>query len=114
MKSLKTPLYYYRINPTSLTQKVNKERFNYHLYTFALIRHLCDQLGKPYVKAFRRTYMRSWSSLYYDAYVLRNETGHGPLKHLRLNKSLLKKLKSKKPLPIEGEAWESYIKECLE
>ena len=113
MKSIKTPLHYYRINPTSLTQVVNPERFNYHLYTFALIRHLCDQTGPEYVKAFRSTYIRSWLSLYYDASLLKKNFGHGPLTHLRLHKHELKLLKSKKPLPVEGEVWESYIKECL-
>ena len=29
------------------------------------------------------------------------------------NKKDIKKLKSKKPLPIEGEVWESYVKECF-
>ena len=113
MKSIKTPLHYYRVNPTSLTNVVNKERFNFHLYTFALIRHLCDQAGEEYVKAFRKTFPRSYWSMFYDAHLLKKEFGHGPFKHLRLYKEQLKKLKSKKPLPIEGEVWESYIKECL-
>ena len=113
MQSIKTPLYYYRINPTSLTQVVNKERFNYHLYTFALIRHLCDKAGEEYVKAFRKTFKRSYWSLWFDATLLKKEFGHGAFKHLRLFKPQLKLLKSKKPLPVEGEVWESYIKECL-
>ena len=113
LKMVKQPLNYYRVNPNSLTQVVNKERFNYHLYTFALIRHLCDLRGEKYAKAFRKTYYRSWWSLYYDALLLKKENGHGPFKHMRLNKKNIKKLKSKKPLPIEGEVWESYIKECF-
>lgn len=113
VKSIKNPLYYYRINPTSLTQVVNKERFNYHLYTFALIRHLCDQAGPEYVKAFRKTYKRSYWSLWFDAGLLKKQFGHGAFKHLHLHKHQLKLLKSKKPLPVEGEVWESYIKECL-
>ena len=112
-KSIKTPLHYYRVNPESLTKVPNKERFNYHLYTFALIRHLCDQAGEEYIKVFRQTYIRSWMSLFFDASLLKKEFGHGPFKHMHLFKEQLKKLKSKKPLPVDGEVWESYIKECL-
>jgi len=113
MKSIKDALHYYRINPNSLTQVTNKERFNYHLYTFAFIKHICDNKGKEYIKAFKKTYVRSYWSLWFDAKLLKKEFGHGPFKHLRLFKKELKLLKSKKPLPITGEVWESYIKECL-
>ena len=113
LKMIKKPLNYYRVNPTSLTKVTNKERFNYHLYTFALVRHLCDLRGEKYAKAFRKTYLRTWWSLYFDAMLLKKENGHGPFKHMRLHKKDIKKLKSKKPLPIEGEVWESYVKECF-
>ncbi len=113
-KNIKTPLYYYRQNENSATGVKNKERFNHHLYCFAFIHYLCDQCeDKKYLRDFRRTYLRSWSSLWFDANLLRKEFKHGPLKHLHLFKRELKLLRSKKPLPIKGEVWEQYINNCL-
>ena len=113
-KCITKPLYYYRKNYSSVTSVVNKERFNHHLYAFAFIRYLCDiNKNKGYLKVFRFTYPRSWMSLWFDAHLLKGEFGHGAFKHLHLYKRELKLLRNKKPLPIEGEVWEQYIKDCL-
>ena len=113
-KCITKPLYYYRKNYSSVTSVVNKERFNHHLYAFAFIRYLCDQnKNKGFFKAFKFTYPRSWLSLFFDAHLLRKEFHHNAFKHLRLFKRELKLLRNKKPLPVEGEVWEQYIKDCL-
>lgn len=113
-KCITKPLYYYRKNSSSVTNVVNKERFNHHLYAFAFIRYLCDQNeNKGFLKAFRMTYWRSWLSLLFDAHLLRKEFHHSAFKHLHLFKRELKLLRNKKPLPTKGEVWEQYIKDCL-
>jgi len=113
-KMIKDSLYFYRQIPTSLTATVNLERFNYHLYTFALVRYLADQEeNRKYFKVFRSTLWRSKLSLMYDANLLKKELGHGMLKHMKLFKKELKLLANKKPLPIKGQKWEQYINECL-
>ncbi|MCR4879508.1 MAG: glycosyltransferase [Bacilli bacterium] len=113
-KCITKPLYYYRKNNASVTSVKNKERFNQHLYAFSIIRYLCDQNpNKKYLKVFRHTYLRSWLSLWFDAYLLRKEFHHGPFKHLHLYKKELKALRNKKPLPVKGEVWEQYILDCL-
>ena len=113
-KMIEKSLYYYRQIPTSLTATVNIERFNYHLYTFAMIRHLADQQkDKSYYKVFKHTLWRSKLSLLYDANLLKKELGHGMFKHMKLFKKELKLLANKKPLPIKGQKWEQYINECL-
>ena len=113
-KAIRKPLYYYRKSKTSVTSEVNPERFNHHLYAFAFIRYLTDQKeDKRYYKAFRSTFLRTKTSLLYDANLLKKKLGHSGLKHMHLFKRELKLLKNKKPLPIEGEVWEQYIKDCL-
>ena len=113
-KAIRNPLYYYRKSKTSVTSAVNPERFNHHLYAFAFIRYLIDQKEDPrYYKAFKSTFLRTRASLYYDANLLKKKLGHSPLKHLRMFKRELNLLKKTKPLPVEGEVWEQYIKDCL-
>lgn len=113
-KSIRAPLYYYRIDNTSSTGSVNKERFNHHLYAFALIRHIADlNPDKRYVKGFRKKYWRCWTSLFFDAYISRKAFNHSAFKHLSLFKRELKLLKSKKPLPVTGEVWEQYFEDSL-
>ncbi|MBE6141792.1 MAG: glycosyltransferase family 2 protein [Erysipelotrichaceae bacterium] len=115
-KAIKTSLYYYRKSQASVTSTVNIERFNHHLYAFCFIRYLCDQNeNKAYLKSFRRTFWRTRLSLFFDAYLLRKQFHHGPFKHLRIYKKEIRALKDiKKPLPIEGEVYEQYIKDCLD
>lgn len=113
-KAIRKPLYYYRKNKSSVTSEVNPERFNKHLCAFAFIRYLIDQQSdERYYKAFKSTFIRSRASLYYDARTAKKAYHHSAFKHLRMFKKELNMLKKTKPLPIEGEVWEQYIKDCL-
>lgn len=113
-KAIRKPLYYYRKSKTSVTSEVNPERFNHHLYAFAFIRYLIDQKeDERYYKAYKSTFIRTRASLFYDANLLKKKLGHSGFKHMRMFKRELKLLKKTKPLPVEGEVWEQYIKDCL-
>ena len=101
VKTIKNPLYIYRIHSASSTQTEKKERFDYHLWAFSYIRYLCDKSENPgYLQGFFRTYQRSKLSLFYDAHVSRHVLGHGANKHLKLHKNILKDLKKKEKLDI--------------
>ena len=113
-KAIRKPLYYYRKSKTSVTSEVNPERFNHHLYAFAFIRYLIDQKeDERYYKAFKSTFIRTRASLFFDAHLLRKKLGHSGIKHLKIFKRELNLLKKTKPLPVKGEVWEQYIKDCL-
>lgn len=108
VKSIKTPLYYYRNTNDSLTKGENKDRFKMHLNVFAYVRHLCDQNNNPnylrdYIKRVKRTKM----SLWYDAFSTRHATGKNAHKVLKEHKLELKLLKNKNPLHNSG--FEEFI-----
>ncbi len=108
VKSIKTPLYFYRDNRESLTKVENKDRFKMHLNVFAYVRHLTDEnKNKLYLKGYRRYFFRSKMSLWYDGYSTRHVLGHGGLKELKLHKAELKALKNKNPLHHSG--FEEFI-----
>ena len=114
VRIIKDSLYYYDKDVEgSNTNSINLGRFDQHLSCFAFIRHLIDIEGdKELLKIYKNTFWRTKLSLWFDAYLLRKEFHHSALKHLRLHKKELKLMINKKPLPIEGEVWEQYIKDC--
>lgn len=114
IKLIKDSLYYYDKNvETSNTNSINKGRFDQHINCFAFIRHLIDESkDDKLLKIYRRTFWRTKLSLWFDAYLLKDEFHHSAIKHLRLHKRELKLMKNKKPLPVTGEVWEQYFKDC--
>jgi len=114
IKSIKIPLYYYRYNELSATKKENKDRFNYHLYTFFMMRYLSEQSSNPkYLKVFLSKWFRCKLSLYFDAYVTRHALNHGVLKEMSLHKEEFKMIKSKKKLDINSLPLKDYLIDSL-
>lgn len=114
VKIIKDSLYYYDKDVEgSNTNSVNLGRFDQHINCFAFIRHLIDESkDQKLLNIYRKTFWRTKLSLWFDAYLLKNEFHHSAIKHLQLHKRELKLLKNKKPLPVEGEVWEQYFKDC--
>ena len=109
VKSISDPLYYYRDNKSSVTKVENKNRYSYHIKTFAYIRYLCDlNDNKEYLKGFRKTWMRSSLSLWFDKYVSRHVLTKVDI---RKEKPLLKAIKGKDRLDISINNFDKFIEE---
>lgn len=113
VKSIDVPLYYYRSNPKSITKKENKDRFNFHLYTYAFIRHISDiSNNNLYVKNVKKAYLRILTNLWFDAFISRHALNCGAFTYLYKRRKDIRKLKASSPLPVKGECWETYITEA--
>ena len=115
IRSIKTPLYYYRFVETSATKEASSDRFFYHLFAFAFIRHLCDINANPeYLKGFLSTMFRSKLSLTYDKSVSKKVLGEEGKQRIKYFKPLLKDLSKKEKLDIaKYPELEKYITETL-
>ena len=101
IKSIVTPLYYYRNNPVSITKGGFIDRYISHLFAFSYIRYLCDNNdNKGYLKGFLNTLGRSKLSLSYDKFSTRKILDEAHKKQIKDHKALLKDLSKKEKLDI--------------
>ncbi|MCR4562438.1 MAG: glycosyltransferase [Bacilli bacterium] len=114
VKSIKTPLYYYdkRIGD-SASSLHRTDRAMRHLKVFAVERYYLEYRGdKALLKAYKRTLWRDYASLLFDLHL---DKKYGADKaYVKSVKKEWKYVKNmKKPLLIEGRAYEEEIKRCL-
>lgn len=101
IKTISTPLYYYRNNPVSITKVGFIDRYISHLFAFSYIRYLCDKAeDKGYLKGFLNTLGRSKLSLSYDKFSTRKILDEAHKKQIKDHKALLKDLSKKEKLDI--------------
>jgi glycosyltransferase involved in cell wall biosynthesis len=109
--SISAPLYYYYKDvPTSASTARRSDRALQHLKVVALERYFLEQSGnKSLQKAFKKHLIRTHWSLLFD---LRLDKKYGASNeyrdHIKKEWEFLKNMK--KPLPVEGRAYEDAIK----
>lgn len=108
--SIRDPLYFYRLSPSSITRESTARRPISKINCFASIRYLIEQQNdEKLLKTFFLYSGRLWLSIRYDIHLgTINDAENFIIKKREIRK-LYKIITNKKYLKIEGQPWEPLI-----